>query len=443
MNLVGLIPGLNDLVSFSDNVSENMAPVVMNRSNPEEAVRYMSRLPKVMIVACPGGAGFGLEFRARGRMFNLRGTIQGNRRVTWANYTADGKKWASTYPEVAIPGGTKLPGKINAETLLLVYKDVGTYDTSEEVAALEVERSRLVQVAESHISTLSAMQFPETQLQNALERILGLYQGYKRDYLETTSSYHVDKQMAHLREFESLMDSSFMNHDMFIEPLEYRETHPDAPMVFVNPDRSCFLNAAVQMLFSLPDNVLTASVKSGPDQRIRARLRKLILQKRAGSAVESLHDLRVALGDAYMWFESNIVNVISDMRRELPALGRQSEIFDWRHLRGKMVDQLVRTHVSSSQQLPPVIFVTVPRGSEMGNALSFNTSRGTYELVAVGNYFEDPTRGNHSTSNVRTASAATPGDFKWFNLDNHVACEISPAEVVGPAAEMLMYVLKA
>ena len=467
------VPGLEDKCTITDSVGESAA--LLNRDYEDMSALLLSllRVPPVFIVYKPRGTGFPLEFRTRGSLYTLRGTIQGDGNKTWAHVNTGDLKFGSTFTKV-YPGRTEKDAKpnapINKETQILIYSaDIGDIDRDmapvvdlKHRLSLQLERSLLPQV----IARFEHLTGPEAE---AAKQMIRLYKLCKRDYLDSKSAFHPDWQMDRLNDLRKNMESTFLALEHWLEPAQYRSTNPDAPTVYINHDENCFIITALAMIVNgLPRDLLDSSLASSQDERLRQSLGFLVERSREGSAVEEIHDFRVSLGERFMWAGNGAAStVIEHLRATLPILKSHSVVLNW-DLREQTAQQALSgrdevyliididkygdkarefTDADLRPQPVKVVFVKVNAvNAGLKPNLTFTSNLAhevTYDLTA-----SIDLKNSHFTVDLRQ------NPDKWFRIDNHRAWQILPktpnpwrhskndAPICNQNTRLLMYVLR-
>ena len=469
------LPGLDRLWTVTNWTDDTGTVLTRETNNIKQLLVSLFEISPMLIVYKPGGEGFPVEFRARGLRYTLRGTVQGDGRNTWAHVNTGNLKFGSTYSKVYPSGKEKdaNPNEpINKETQILVYAVESFSDIADELTQVKTLKASLSEKVEKSILPQIYPQIAGfTGLDaEAAKKMVKLYDKCKRDYFDSKSTFHPDWQMVRLNSLSSCMTRAFNDMGMWVEPAQYRETHPDVPTLFINHDENCFLTTALTAIFhGLPPALVDSFIDSSTDAGLRVALQVLMRKVRNGSAAEDLHDVRVAMGERFKWCDSSApYSVIKRLKEMMPAFDEQSVLWRWMtDLSDSSVqdniDQACRRDLVSkrvdSGSIEPVrvVFIGVQGvASGVEPNMKFLSNSLIYDLAASVDY----NRANsHFTVNVRVASQETPGTYKWFKIDNHVPWQISPPEpfpwpeysggalvkvppILSDETQFLMYVLR-
>ena len=442
-SILETFPGFETLCVVTTLIDEVGLVLTKHNRDIDELLVSVLEMPQILIIHKPTGEGFPVEFRARGSLYTLRGTIQGDGKKTWAHVNTGNLKFGSSFGKV-YPGRTEKNVKpnapINKETQILIYGAETVSDPDADFIPVRSLKKSLSGKVDSLLpQVLSKTAGFKGFGAEAGKKMAKLYEKCKRDYFERESTFHHDWQMVRLNSLSNCMTRAFNDMGMWIKPASYRETHPDVPTLFINHDENCFLTTALTaFVHGLPPALVDSFIASSTDAGLRVALQVLVRKARNGSAAEDLHDVRVAMGERFKWCDScGPYSVIKRLREMMPKFNDLSNLFRWRtdladssvqdnigEARGR---ELIMSRFSSAPIEPKrVVFIAVEAvASGVEPNMRFKSNSLVYDLAAS---VDHNSANSHFTVNVRVASQETPGTYKWFKIDNHVPWQISPPE---------------
>ena len=345
----------------------------------------------------------------------------------------DGHKYSSNIHE----GHTSLEEVINERTVAIVYEHDKTCD-GDTKALVELERLKadlLVRIDETIASLPSEGDcIQEANLRRKESRCISRKRSQDTACLERQK--HIEqlvdikaylgiefpaipysRQIMKIKEYMTVVQSHaslFTSHHWWGAMFKLIDKH--LPMAFENYEGSCFLNAALQVLFSL--SRFRDQISSIEDHMFEIKEALKVIARRKydeKSAVASSLKVRQALPDWHFCKAGDSIEVLKDVIGVIPALFEKTVFINF--VQGQTAQSLVDGYPIRSDA--EVIIITInPKTGVCPQAAMELTINGTiYHLIATNQAMPQ-----HVTSKVRVKF------FRWYYIDN------SKAELIDASA---------
>jgi len=386
---------------------------------------------------------FPLEISGLGKKYRLVGTVEGDVMSQWVHISRDkgGERvWYSTYQGRDVWLGEW--GIIDNMTQFVVYLAVG--DSDEDLAGQ-------IRAARETLKTAIKAGRHELQAEGVLAPLLisEAWRHIEAKFadLEAGISDFPDQERAKLINLIIEVKNMAVARSIIDKSGKGRRLDTLRPMTFVNLDGSCFVNAIVQALFSLPD--IESLIDSIPDSDAEAvdvckanhggsvcaskkpfkkALSNLLEARRKGDPIGYLHELRVTLPDMFVLPQGGITkDAFLIFRERIPAFKNDSLFLQIRK------DEIAREIIGLTDTAPATLIFWLEEGSEGVIPLSISKTGGSkYDLIST--IAVSP---KHVWANVRVSNPG--GAYQWYALNNDEATEISPSRVLHSQTGAVVY----